>query len=95
MVDRQTEAGVIQAILDKLEHQTLPQALDIKRNVDAGEALSDMDTLFLDDALENLRRGGPYVQAHPQWQSLYSRLVDLYDQITRQALKNEQPRGGG
>ena len=90
MVDKQAEAGVVQAIVTQLEQQTLPQALDIKRNVDAGETLSDLDTVFLDEALENLRRNGPYVENHPQWEPLYSRMVDLYDQITRKALENEQ-----
>lgn len=93
MTDHQAEAGVIQAILEKLEQQTLPRALDIKRNVEAGEKLSELDTIFLDEALENLRRDSVYVQQHPQWQPLYSRLIDLYDQITRQALKNETQGG--
>ncbi|MGB5831754.1 MAG: hypothetical protein WBG92_07160 [Thiohalocapsa sp.] len=90
MVDQQTEAGVVQAILMNLEHRVLPQALDIKRNVEAGEMLSDMDTVFLDEALENLQRDGPYVNDHPQWEPLYSRMIDLYDQITRKALENEK-----
>jgi len=95
MVDQQTEAGVIQVILTQLEQQTLPQALDIKRNVDAGEPLSDLDTVFLDGALANLRRDGPYVRDHPQWEPLYARMIDLYEQITRKALENEQRQGRG
>ncbi|MCG6940021.1 MAG: hypothetical protein LJE69_02075 [Thiohalocapsa sp.] len=90
MADPRLEAGVIQAILTRLEQQTLPRALDIKRRVDAGDKLMDSDTLFLDDALAGLRRDGPYVQHHPQWEPLYSRLIDLYDKITRKALENEQ-----
>ncbi len=90
MATKQLEAGVIQAILQRLEQETLPRALDIKQRVDAGDKLMDSDTLFLDNALENLRRDGPYVQHHPQWEPLYSRLIDLYDHITREALKNEQ-----
>ncbi len=90
MATQQLEAGVIQAILERLEQQTLPRALDIKQRVDGGDKLMDSDTLFLDNALANLRRDGPYVQHHPQWEKLYSRLIDLYDQITRKALENEQ-----
>jgi len=41
-------------------------------------------------AAAGLRRDGPYVQHHPDWEPLYSRLIDLYDQITRKALENEQ-----
>jgi hypothetical protein len=48
MMNRRLEAGVIEAILERLAEQTLPRALDIKRKVDAGEKLLDSDTLFLD-----------------------------------------------
>ncbi len=90
MAEQMREAGVIQALLEQLEHQTLPRALDIKRRVDTGDTLVDSETAFLEDTLETLRREGPYVQQHPQWEPLYSRLIDLYDQITRKALENEQ-----
>jgi hypothetical protein len=90
MADQQLEAGVIEAILERLAEQTLPRALDIKRRVDSGERLMDSDTLFLDEVLGNLRRDGPYVQHHPEWEPLYSRVIDLYDQITRKALENER-----
>jgi hypothetical protein len=90
MTDQRLEAGVIEAILERLADQTLPRALDIKRKVDAGERLLDSDTLFLDQALAGLRRDGPYVEHHPEWEPLYSRVIDLYNQITRKALENEQ-----
>jgi hypothetical protein len=90
MVDQQDEAGVVQAVVTRLEQQVLPQALDIKRKVDAGETLNEFDTDFLEEALQNLRRDGPYVKDHPQWEELYSRMIDLYDQITRKALENEK-----
>lgn len=90
MVDQQNEAGVVQAVVTRLEQQVLPQALDIKRKVDAGETLNEFDTDFLEEALQNLRRDGPYVKHHPQWEELYSPMIDLYDQITRKALENEK-----
>lgn len=89
MTDHEREAGVVQAVLEQLEHQTLPRALDIRKRVDAGERLAESDTLFLEQVLQELRRDGPYVQHHPQWEPLYSRVIDLYDQITRKALENE------
>lgn len=88
--DQQREAGVVQAILVQLEQHTLPRALDIRARVEAGERLAESDTQFLEEALQALRRDGPYVQHHPEWEPLYSRIIDLYDQITRKALENEQ-----
>ena len=90
MAENLPELGVIQAVMERLERQTLPRALDIKKNVDAGETLSELDTVFLDEALSNLRRNGSFVEANPEWESLYSRMIDLYDQITKKALENEQ-----
>ncbi|KAA6186299.1 hypothetical protein F2Q65_05735 [Thiohalocapsa marina] len=90
MATPESEAGVLQAVLEKLEQYTLPRALDIKKMVDAGGTLGEMDLAFLDNALEGLRRNGPFVEHHPDWAPLYSRMVDLYDQITKTALANEQ-----
>ncbi|WP_058557620.1 hypothetical protein [Thiohalocapsa sp. ML1] len=90
--NQQHEAGVVQAILEQLEQHTLPRTVDIRARVDAGERLADSDTQFLEEVLQGLRRDGPYVQHHPEWEPLYSRIIDLYDQITRRALENEQRR---
>jgi hypothetical protein len=91
LADQQRPAGVEQALLLKLEQQVLPQTLELKRRIDAGEKLGDRDIAFLDSVLEGLRRDGPYVQDNPQWEALYSRLVALYNEITHKALENEQP----
>jgi hypothetical protein len=91
LVDQQRPAGVEQALLLKLEQQVLPQTLELKRRVDAGEKLGARDIAFLDSVLEGLRRDGPYVQDNSQWEALYSRLVALYNEITHKALENEQP----
>jgi len=90
MTNQQRNAGVEQALLAKLEHQVLPKTMGIKRRVDAGEKLMDSDMAFLDSVLKGLRHDQPTVENNPKWNTLYSRLIDLYNQITRKALQNEQ-----
>ena len=87
---QQRPAGVEQALLAKLELDTLPKTMAIKDRVDAGGTLTERDIGFLDNVLTGLRRDGPHVQEHPQWASLYNRMIDLYNEITRKALENEQ-----
>lgn len=82
--------GVEQALLAKLEQQVLPKTLGIRRRIDAGERLTDSDIAFLDSVLKGLSRDKAKVEDNPKWNKLYTRLIDLYNQITRKALENEQ-----
>jgi hypothetical protein len=88
MSDQQREIGVIQALLERLEDHTLPRALDILAKVDGGAQLDELDARFLEDAMQGLRENGPYILSHPDWEPLYSRMIDLYHQITTKALAN-------
>jgi hypothetical protein len=90
MTDQQKNAGVEQALLAKLEQQVLPKTLGIQRRVDAGEKLTDSDIAFLNNVLKGLSRDKAKVGSNPKWNTLYTRLVDLYDRITQKALENEQ-----
>lgn len=58
--------------------------------MDAGEKLADSDIEFLDSVLKGLSRDQPKVENDPKWNTLYTRLIDLYNQITRKSLENEQ-----
>lgn len=84
------EAGVIQALAERLEKQRLPMALKLKEKVDQGGLLNEADIAFLEDVFAGSAQLKPMLDAHPEWQELAARMAGLYNEITAKALENEQ-----
>ena len=90
MTQSTDDAGTAQALLERLERWRLPRALAVKERVDAGELLTDSDIQFLKTVLEDAGSVQVLVARNPEYQSLVARVTNLYDEITRKALENEQ-----
>ncbi|UTV30270.1 hypothetical protein [Photobacterium atrarenae] len=84
------DAGILQALAERMESQRLPRALSIKERVDNGETLNELDIQFLKEVLEDAQRAMPLMERHPEWQSLAASLINLYKEITDKALENEK-----
>jgi len=84
------EAGVIQALVERLEKQRLPMALAIKEKVDQGGLLNEADIAFLEEVFAGSAQLKPMLDTHPEWQDLAARMIGLYGEITAKALENEQ-----
>ena len=84
------EAGTIQVLLKRLNHERLPRALELKKRVDAGARLEDHDLKFLKQVLEDAGLAQRVIAKHPEYESLVTRMISLYAEITRKALENEQ-----
>jgi hypothetical protein len=84
------EAGVIQALVERLEKQRLPMALAIKEKVDQGGLLNEADIAFLEEVFAGTAQLKPMLDTHPEWQDLAARMIGLYGEITAKALENEQ-----
>jgi hypothetical protein len=90
------EAGIIQALAERLEKQRLPMALKLKEKVDEGGLLNEADIAFLEEVFAGSAQLKPMLDTHPEWQELAARMIGLYGEITAKALENEQaakPRG--
>jgi hypothetical protein len=90
MSDQTDDAATLQALLDRLMNFRLPRALALKKRVDAGERMTDADMAFLKSALEDAHHGLRYVARNPEFQTLGSQIVRLYDDIIRKATENEK-----
>lgn len=84
------EAGVIQALVERLEKQRLPMALALKKKVDQGGLLNEADIAFLEEVFAGTAQLKPMLDTHPEWQDLAARMIGLYGEITAKALENEQ-----
>ena len=84
------EERMLAALLITFEKHRLPRALKIKEQVDKGDLLSAWEIAFLQEAIDEASRSKALVDRHREFQALYAHAVRLYDEITVQALKNEQ-----
>lgn len=91
MTDKKThDAGVAQALLERMSNQRLPRALEIKEKVDAGEPLGEYDLRFLEEVFADAQAIQPMVERHPEYQQLVSRAIHLYKEILDKAMANEK-----
>ena len=90
MTDKSKDAGLIQVLAERMEHQRIPRALDLKQKIDNGGTLNDFDIQFLEEVFKDAQEIRPLLDRHPEWQELAAKLIHMYKEITEKALENEK-----
>ncbi|MEN8109153.1 MAG: hypothetical protein ABFS22_14260 [Pseudomonadota bacterium] len=90
MNEHKHDAGVIQALLDRLNNQRLPRLMDLKDKIDTGEILSDLDLQFLEEVFADAQKARPLIDRHPEYRELSARVIRLYKDILDKAVENEK-----
>jgi len=90
MAEISHDTGVLAVLMERLEKRRIPRALNIKEKVDRGERLDEWDTEYLKKIISDAQDALVFIADHPEYQELYARVADLYEDITSKALENEQ-----
>lgn len=81
---------MISALLTQFLDVSLPRALLLKDYVDKGYKLNPMDMAFLEQLFKDAQNMFPLIDRNPEYHEFIARAIHLYQDITHQALKNEQ-----
>lgn len=84
------DAGLIAVLLERLNKQRLPRLLSLIEKLEGGEALDDYDLAYLRDAIEHTRNIIPIIERNPEYQPLWTKVFELYKDISDLALQIEE-----
>ena len=90
MSETTSDEGVIAVLIERLEKQRLPRLLALEEKVNNGEPLDRFDIEYLENAIADGRNVFPLVERHPEYQSLASKVIGLYKEITDKVLEIEK-----
>lgn len=82
--------ALVQVLLERLEKQRLPRLLALKKKVEEGSSLDDLELDFLENSIIDARKILPIIDRHPEYQPLAAQVVELYKDISDKALQIEK-----
>ena len=89
------DRGIICVVLEHFGRHLFPRAVDIEKQLDAGERLTDAQLAHVADVLEGIKQLRPLIERHPEHRDLVAGVVSTYSGIAKRALQNEQSPAAG
>jgi hypothetical protein len=84
------EEGTIAVLLKRAVEKRIPNILAIKERLEKGGTLSNLEITHLEEILANSKKMQEMVERHPEFQELAAKMINLYVEITRMAVENEE-----
>ena len=89
MNSSEQEIGIIGVFIKHLEVDAIPRALAIKKIIDNGGSLNQLDLLFFEEEISYAHSIMHLIEKHQAYQNIVTKIIHLYHEVTEQSLKNE------
>ncbi|MGI9233128.1 MAG: hypothetical protein ACR2RD_05805 [Woeseiaceae bacterium] len=89
MNQKDKDALIIAAALERLNKFRLPRILSLKKKVDGGEVLDDFDLTFLRRVLNDAKDLNPILERNPQYLELRDKALGLCHEILKKSDDNQ------
>ena len=84
------DKGVIFVLLDRFNKQRLPRAKEMKKRVDAGELLTELDHSFIKEVFDEGRKIEQIVERNPEYRELYNNAFNLWHEVINKDRENQK-----
>ena len=89
MERKDKDALIMSGVLRRLNEYRLPRVLALKKKVEDGETLSEVDLNFLNRVLRDARDLNPVLERNPRYLGLRDKAIGLCNQILEQDAENQ------
>jgi hypothetical protein len=89
MEQKEIDAGTIAALMLRFKEYRLPRAKRLLQRVTEGQVLREGDISFLKRVHSDSLQAQSLIKQNPEYSILVSRTLDLYTEIIKKGLENE------
>ena len=89
MEQKELDAGTIAVLMLRFKEYRLPRAKRLLQRVNEGQVLRDADISFLKRVHSDSLQAQSLIKRNPEYSVLVNRTLDLYTEIIKKALENE------
>lgn len=89
MKQKDKDARIIAAALQRLNEYRLPRILSLKKTVDSGKVLDNFDLQFLQRVLNDAAEMHPIVKRNPEYLELWDKAIGLCEELLEKSAENE------